>query len=450
MKRITLNNFLYHPDIKTNSFKSYIPVGIISLMTALSNKGIKFKFIDFQTDLTDLCKENVINKLSDDSDLLCVSSLSMMFPWLFQSLEILKYNFPTKKIIIGGPGPSAVSNEIMNNYSFIDYIIRGEGETALPILVEEISKKSFQLEKINNLSFRDNRTIIKNKKIREKINHKLKYSLIDLSKYYYNTSILTTRGCLYDCSFCYNKKMWGEQIQLKDINEIFNDIDNILENTNLNHIQILDDMFFVSKKRINDFVNMYLNGEYNFKYLIMGARLDLIDEETMIKLRKTNCVSIWFGVESGSDIILNKIQKRINLTEIRKKYKLIQKYIPSSIASFIVGFPYETLDDFKRTIELANDLDLKGTEIVIGFLRPQNGTQLYREYAEKLFFIDHPYIIKPTKLTDEIKRIILSNKSIFSWYYTYETNDLEKKLYLFSQLNFKSQEEKKFRLLQNL
>ena len=156
----------------------------------------------------------------------------------------------------------------------------------------------------------------------------------------------------------------------------------------------------------------------------------------LINLKNTNCVSLSFGLESASNEILKKIDKRFTIEKALQTINCAKMYIPDISPSFIVGFPFESLSEFNNTIKLATTLHKEGMSVVMSFLRPQVGTKIYSEYENKLF-TDFRGVIRPFEIDDEIKKIVNENRMLYSWYYTYRTPELEEKIRTYREINMK-------------
>ena len=432
MTKITLVNYV------TGS--KWVPLGCLQILAALRNEGYQVRFLDLQ--IIEIGGIHKSDFLFDDSEYLLISTVSMMLPWLFRTTEMIKGKNPKRKIILGGPGVSPISEEILRWVKSIDYIVEGEGETAIIELIRALEKKHdlrHSLKNIPNLVYRENNHIIKNKRMkRERYNsHSTDYTDIDSNDYDIVSSIITSYGCPYDCSFCYNQNMWDGKVQLKTLKQVFDEVDYILRRYNLNHIVFIDDFFFLSKKRCYDFFNLYNLGKYEFRYAILGARADSLDNDMLINLKKTNCVSLSFGLESASNRILKKIYKKFTIEKALQTIHRARTYIPDISTSFIIGFPFENLAEFHHTIKLATALYNEGLHVILNFLRPQVGTKIYDEYKNELFIRDFCELIRPFEINEEIKKIIEKNIILYSWYYTYKAPKLEEKIRTYREINMK-------------
>jgi radical SAM superfamily enzyme YgiQ (UPF0313 family) len=425
MADITLINYY-----KDRSLVRRVPLGCLSLLGSLNDKGYDARFVDFQNLASDFDLENFITNPARVSNHIAISCYSMMLPWLLPSLKKFKARYPHKKTILGGTGPSSNSHGILNKCDFIDFIIEGEGETALPMLIDHIENPQNAVSSIPNLVFRDGNRIIRNKRRREVITHHkpTDYSLLGKNEYDDPSCIVTVRGCPYDCGFCYNKHMWGCSVQQRTMQQVFTDIDSIISYFKINYISIADDLFFTYKKRYSEFFKIYHNRHYSFEYQVMGARIDSIDEDVLKHLSRSNCISIWYGIESASDRILQRINKKIRISDAVDALKTTKKYIPEVVASFIVGFPFETADEFNETLRLASRLNDAGIHVIVNFLRPQNETAIYNAYKHRLTYVDHPFIISPARIDNKARQAIINDPDVYCWYYTYDTPKIDYKI----------------------
>ncbi len=430
MNNITLVNYV--------TGDKWVTLGCLQILSVLRNKGYRVCFIDLQTIDNGIYKSDYF---FDDSEYLLISTISMMLPWLFQTTKIIKDKYPDKKIILGGPGVSSISEEILLRINSIDYIVEGIGDVAISELIRTLENKRdlpYSLRNIPNLVYRENGTIIRNKRVNRIRNnaHFADRTDIELKNYDVVSSIITSYGCPYDCSFCYNQNMWGGKVLFRSLKQIFDEVDFILKKYNINHIVFVDDLFFLSKKRCYDFFNLYKLKKYEFRYVILGARVDSIDNDMLINLKKTNCISLSFGIESASNRILKKIEKKFTIEKALQTINHAKMHIPDISPSFIVGFPFENLRNFYDTIKLATTLYNEGLPVVMSFLRPQVGTKIYDEYKNELFG-DFRGVIRPFELDEQLKKNIKENSMLYSWYFTYKTPELDEKIKTYREINMR-------------
>jgi len=322
----------------------------------------------------------------------------------------------------------------------VDYVVEGKGETAVVELINILEKKRNLprgLRDIPNLVYRKNNHIVRNQKTKQWKYNPADRTDIEANNYNIASSVITSYGCPYDCSFCYNRNMWGGKVQLKPLRQVFDEADYILGRYNLDYVVFVDDLFFLSKKRCYDFFDLYQSGKYNFRYVVLGARIDSLDDDMLANLKNTNCISLSFGLESASDRILKKINKKITIKQALQMINRARTYIPDISPSFIVGFPFESLAEFRDTINLAMALYNEGMPVVMSFLRPQVGTKIHDEYKNKMIIKNFRGVIRPSEIDEETEKIIKADSLLYAWYYTYKTPGLEEKLDIYREINIK-------------
>lgn len=423
-----------------------VPVNCLILIKVLEDKGFSAEFFDYK--LNDFKDETSIDNVvrffkQAKSDIICISSMSQGLPFLVLAIRKIKRECPDKIFILGGVGPTSAGKLLLECCREIDFIVMHEGETTLPELVSTI-KKGGDLKRVKGIIFRTNNQIVMTEKREREENidiipayHKINF------KHYNQMPTLTSRGCPYNCSFCYNKPFWGPKITFRSIKNVFEEIDIIKDH--FNYIVFADDLFICDRKRVNEFLDIYKKGKYSFEWGFSG-RVNLMTEELMKTTSKLNCTGVFYGAESGSDKILKSIGKNFTSRDLRKVLTLSNKYYQDSIAVFIYGWPSETWNDFMKTIKLMEFCGKK-PHLTTGTyqLAPLYGTKIFFENREKISFSEENLssLEKSSGLAlgKEIVSLIKSNKDLFSSYYQVPSALLEQKQQLIDLYIQKTREE---------
>ncbi|MDP2974286.1 MAG: radical SAM protein, partial [Candidatus Diapherotrites archaeon] len=281
-------------------------------------------------------------------------------------------------IMIGGYHLTALPHKMPKEF---DVGIVGEGEQVLLELVNTFEKKGgFQardLSKIKSTVFWDNGKI----KITERRGNiqpldKIPFpssDLLPMQRYYLKparhtfdklsigTSILTTRGCMYDCVFCSQTGFWQHTMRFFSPEYVVAEMREIVDNYKIDMLRIMDDLFAVNKKRVAKIAElMKKEGITDKVELHVFGRTNLINEEMCRHLRQMNVRYINFGLESGSERILRFLKKgSVTVEQHKRALDLCKKHGLLVDASFIFGTPGETKRDIQKTFELVRHPALK-------------------------------------------------------------------------------------------
>lgn len=363
------------------------PLGILYLASYLRKiKNIKVDVVNGTIE----GEPAVIKKLKAfKPNLVGISSLT---PGRHQALKlayIAKKINPRSKTVLGGIHPSLMWKQIMEVYPQVDYVVRGEGELALTNLV--LGKK---ISSINGLVWRK-----RNKKV--VCNPELEFikeldsipfpawGLIDPLKYpplgqgVYNGidlekeprfSIIFSRGCMACCTFCSSWIVW-KGYRYRSGKNVADEIEMLVEKYNARHFAFYDDTLTGNRDEVINFCKEVIKRK--LKLAIHGTtRVDKVDEELLIWMKRAGFYEISYGIESGSPAMLSKINKKTNLNKISQAAKLTKKAKIRFCALMMFGLPTETKVDRLLTEKLLKKIkpDDIGT---VGTVWIFPGTPLY-------------------------------------------------------------------------
>jgi len=308
-------------------------------------------------------------------------------PLFYQMVEIVEKVKKYDKGIItigGGPHSSSLPKQTLKD-SRLDMTVVGEGEETLLEIVSGKPPRS-----IRGLCFKKNKKILLNPR-RELIKNLddlplPAWDLFDIKKY--KTSKLTSRknpvgpietsrGCPFGCVFC-SKSVFGRTWRMKSVNRVVNEIEYMLE-CGFKEIHVMDDGFSNDMKRAKNICDEIVRRGLDFPWsLINGIRVDRIDRKLFDKMKRAGCYLASFGVESGCQNILDKIQKGTDLAKIKKAFKLANDVGIETLAFFMIGLPNDTEETIKKSIDFAKELE---PDIVkVSITMPFPGTRLFLEW----------------------------------------------------------------------
>jgi radical SAM superfamily enzyme YgiQ (UPF0313 family) len=433
----------------------HIPLGPLYLTRALEEAGYNVDFRDYQFNpYTDpFSIENCINFLEDSSDIIGISVMANLLPFAILLSKELKVRHPDKMIILGGVGSKSVEFKIMTRFPDIDVIAYGECEVAGPIILNHLINQK-DLSGCPNIYYRQNGKIVRTKPCarQENLNRIAypAYEKTDLTRYS-GIGMITSRGCPYKCTFCSVAPIWDFEPYLRSSEDIINEISYLLKRGKANLFLFQDEYFLSSPERAKDFSRKLISSGLDIRWKAFG-RVNLIDREAMELMAESGCVEIRFGIESGSDEILDLVEKGFNVEQAIRIVSEAAEVFPSVDAFFIWGFPFETMEQFYQTVFLMNSFRMMGVRVLPSLLCYLPQTKIYQDLdREKLEFsyeMIPEYMITGhetcsgfgIKIDDRYRYIydfILENRDIFPGFFHYDIeNNIKPKLEVLTEFDF--------------
>ncbi len=275
-----------------------------------------------------------------------------------------------------------------------DFVLLGEAEHTLGELVEALNNKQTDVLTIPGLAFRQKKALIKT--VRRNVMKDLDelpfpaWDLVNIEDYrkvwqkhkgYFSLNMATTRGCPFKCNWC-AKPIYGNRYNTRSPENVVAELTMLKETFGFDHIWFCDDIFGLKPGWVHTFANLVEKEGLQFKFKIQ-ARADLLLQEDYIQdLAKAGCSSIWMGAESGSQKILDAMDKGTSVPQIYEATRLLKKHAihPSFFIQF--GYPGENKEDIVKTINMINEL--LPHEIGISVSYPLPGTGFYERVKTEL------------------------------------------------------------------
>jgi radical SAM superfamily enzyme YgiQ (UPF0313 family) len=275
-----------------------------------------------------------------------------------------------------------------------DFVLIGEAEFTLLELIQSINTNKKDFSTIQGIAFKQNEHIIKTP--RRSVIKNLDelpfpaWDIIDIEPYkkmwlkssgYFSMNMGTTRGCPFKCNWC-AKPIYGNRYNSRSPKNVVNELIWLKGKFKFDHIWFCDDIFGLKPGWVNEFADLLEKENLHFKFKIQ-ARADLLVQEDYIKsLARAGCDNIWMGAESGSQKILDAMDKGTSIEQIYTATKLLKKngIKPSFFIQF--GYPGETKDDIKKTITMINQLLPHSIGISVSY--PLPGTVFFEKVKEEL------------------------------------------------------------------
>ncbi|MFZ3077702.1 MAG: radical SAM protein [Candidatus Aenigmatarchaeota archaeon] len=303
-------------------------------------------------------------------------------------------------VMVGGPHISSIPAHLAP--SNFDLGVIGEGEQTILELLQLFEKKgSFEpedLKKIKGIVFRnvsggseqtERRPLIKNlDEIPFPARDLLKKDwylmprravLGDVMAIY--TQMMTSRGCPYRCRYCQSTRSW-QTFRMHSAKYVVSEMEEVINKYKVEGIVMWDDLFTANKERLAKIVGMIKEKGINERvHFSVTCRANLMNDDVCKLLKEMNVVLVGFGLESGSEKILNYLKTgNVTVADNRSAIGVTRKYGIKNCGYFIIGTPGETEDDLKQTLDLIRDPNMDTAKVFQ--LTPLPGTEIW-EYAKK-------------------------------------------------------------------
>jgi radical SAM superfamily enzyme YgiQ (UPF0313 family) len=369
----------------------YLPYGILYLAGYMRDKGINISIYDRNTDYS-LDIEKCIDFFRQKRPKIVGLSV-LTGPVINDALSIsrrIKSIAPETCIVWGGLHPTIFPQYVLNEDS-VDFIVQGEGEEAIYELCDAIlNNKGF--EAIQNIGYKKNRKANLNPMRPNLLNLDESplpaWDLLNMKHYTANrffasrvVTMNTSRGCLFKCSFCFNQGLPHQKWRGLSAKNILNQINYLYKHYNINGIQFYEDSFDTNKKRVSEFSDLMIQSGLNFKIKWSHfSNIPYFNENLVSCEKKAGLRYIEYGVESGCQRILDWINKRQTVQHIKEVFKKCDEIGIKTAALFMIGFPDETEEELKMTVNLVEDL--QAHILICTIYRPYPGTPLF-DYCVK-------------------------------------------------------------------
>ena len=366
------------------AFEDYNPsLGVLSLATVLEFHGHRCIVKDYCYEESDM--GTVVNLIRDENiRIVTMTAYTINVDEALNFARFLKREIPEITIVMGGPHVTLAA-EYCYKSRYIDYCLKGEGEASIVELVECIMSgfSVINPNQISGICYHDRSGTVENQTAIPIENLDLlpltNRGLADINRYKNVINISSSRGCPAQCIYCAGSVLGGRKYRIRDIENVVLEIIQIKNQMNdkIRLIYFIDDTFTVIKKRIFRFLKLrnLLDLGYFWR---CESRLDVMDEEVIDAISENGCLAIHFGVESGSQYVLDHIQKRINLKRALEiiRYASTRKMLVCCY--FMIGHYCDTIETMEETCNLIRELVTEcKVDASLHYNTPYPGTHQY-------------------------------------------------------------------------
>jgi radical SAM superfamily enzyme YgiQ (UPF0313 family) len=343
------------------------PLGILYVAAILEQNNYDIFIINLSN-----TEEYQWENLITEADIYGLTATYLDYPVCEKIAAVIKKKYPNSKIVLGGPHPTTAPE--MVNFSLFNSIVIGEGEASIINLIKDYE--------INNSRQKYISPLIKNlDSIPYPARHLLpKETITTPSVFAYGekiskglaTSIITSRGCAYDCKFCASRKIWGCKLRFHSVDYVIGEIKELIDKYGITQLRAQDDTMSLNKPRLIKLCNELAKLNIIFR---CSLRVDTVDEEILNVLKNAGCKEIGYGVESADQKVLDILNKK---TTVEQNYKAIKITKEAGIITRIflmTGTPGETSYTIDKNIEFIEKA--KPDMVTLNLFAPLPGCEIW-------------------------------------------------------------------------
>lgn len=364
-------------------------LGIAWLAAVLERDGHQVKILDAHAEQIPIESVTKWVYRNGPFDLVGITSSTPLIRNAINIARLLKSEFPYTQIVLGGVHPTVLPEDVLAEPS-VDMVVRGEGEET----IREIAAEK-PWEDIDGISYRQDGLIIHNPE--RKLIADLDtlpfpaYHLLPMHKYrpaagaYKRlpaSSVLATRGCPGRCTFCY--RIFGNRLRCRSGQNIAQEVRMLHDHYGIKEICFYDDTFTAVRREVQNFCHAIQEMGLDITWSCF-SRIDTFDEEMFRLMKETGCHQVMYGVETYSQDVLKKINKKIDHEIVEVVIKTTKKIGLDVRAAFMLGNPGDTEETLKENINYAIRLD--PDLAIFNITTPYPGTEMYNWAEENNYLI---------------------------------------------------------------
>ena len=368
------------------------PLGILYLASTLRSRGIEASVLDHAAEQVSV-KRVVDWVKKEDPDVLGLSVLvssSLTAPRIAE--EAKKAN-PNLVVVFGNHHATFNAERILRKYPFVDVVVRGEGELTCLELVNRIEEKK-NLKGVLGITYRHKDRVVSNPD-RPLIKDVDSLPFPDrslLDNEYHNTTVginvapkkfasfLSSRGCVFKCRFCCCSSIAHGVWRARSVDNVLEEL-HLLASEGYRQVMFVDDNFTLNRRRAVELCRRMRKEKVDLDWICEG-RVDQSSYDMYREMVKAGCRMMYFGIESGTQKVLDYYDKR---TTPRQNMEAVEKARKSGmdliVGSFIIGAPNETKADIQKTLDFVKGLNLDIPQINVLGAFP--GDSIWREFSDR-------------------------------------------------------------------
>ena len=357
----------------------YLPIGLAYLASVLEADGHEVELIDCPTLKIDYGRLRM-KVASLRPKIVGVTSITPTIQSALTTVRVVKEACSEAVIILGGPHVTFTDEQILSDAPEVDIVVRGEGEQTM----REIASMSAglnRLHRVAGVTFRRDGRIIRtgDRPFIEDLDA-LPYPAF---KHFYLEKyrvfgrkimpIITSRGCPFQCTFCVSSRIFGRKARMRSSKNVVDEIEWLRDVHGADAFTFYDDTFTLDKKRVFKICEEMKVRKIGLPWDCQ-TRVDQVSREVLVKMREANCQQVFFGVESGSQKILDAVKKGTSIEQNEKAIRWAKDAGLFVAVSVIIGYPGETTDTLKQTLDFIRKTE--PDDVYLCVATPYPGTEL--------------------------------------------------------------------------
>jgi radical SAM superfamily enzyme YgiQ (UPF0313 family) len=382
--------------VSVRGYQATPDLGLGYLATALGNAGHSVEILDCQKQrMTMDGWRPVAMRLCHD--VVGFKVFSADLARVAEQLRILKEARPEVVTLVGGPHVSGDPAWSLETMPHADFGFVGEAELALPRFLAALARQSEEkIESVPGLARRENGRIVVNPPLVHEAIDDFgipRWDLMNPASYpdetfgvfvrsFPTASIITTRGCPYRCTYCGGFAVTGRRLRKRSPALVLEEILRLRDEFGVRDVTIVDDNFTLDRNYAASICQAILDARLGISWSCPnGVRVDSLDEELLRLMERSGCYSLALGIESGSQRILDAMGKKLELSIVREKVRLVRATTRIKMTGFfMLGYPEETREDIEATLGLSLELPIDRASFPI--FSPLPGTEIYHRLLD--------------------------------------------------------------------
>ncbi|MGO9687329.1 MAG: B12-binding domain-containing radical SAM protein, partial [Syntrophobacteraceae bacterium] len=300
---------------------SAVPIGLYYLAALLLQEGYDAEISNFYR--SGSSPQGIREILAQkNADIVGISVFNANRWGGIETARIVKEVNPDAKIVFGGVGATFLWDHFLRNFREIDYVVLGEGEYSFLHLVRLLDNGSRgDLAAIKGIAFRNGSQIVRTAPA-DPIQDLDK--LPNPARYFAYKHLSLTRGCPGNCTYCGSPRFWGHKVRFHSVSYFVDQLE-LLYRKGISFFYISDDIFTMKKDLVIAVCKEILSRGLSISWYAI-SHVNNVDEEILYWMRKAGCIQISYGVESGSEKIRKKLNKRIRNEQVERAFSLTTRF----------------------------------------------------------------------------------------------------------------------------